>query len=599
MSIDREAIVAWINADPDENTRAEALALLEASDTPDAANILESRFSTEITLNTDGIYAPVEAGSSRINAAMVSKNVAGLCHYLNGTLAVAKDLTPPLILIGYDERPSSLPLAQVAAKIAAGSGARVQLFPNPIPTPLLAHAVKQLPAEAAIMISGSSFPQNYNGLKVFLSGRVSPSIHSGSLIAASTAAAVSDWARALPAANLLPISDDIDTPEAPLLEAYLDSIKKLIADYPKALTASQRQNSRAQLRIAISGEYTSTQVLEAALQNCGFVKIEKIGEESICAEKETTSVRDPKCLASLESAAQTAGADVFFHLAADGARLVVGVPCPNCSGEWRILDSDEVALLALPWLAEKVQASPHLNGKTPALVSTAVCSTLPRMLAAEIGMRSFIYPRGFGLMCRQGGAYFVYQQRDGFCFDPQHVRDSDGISAAVVIASIFAYLRSEKKTLISFFSDYYLRHGLYTTTTEDFHFSSISKTERYTRYLRSGKGIPGEFAGSRILGWCDLGRPCPHGSNCPARAAVGQLATPLDAIVGVGGGGERVIVRAHPSRQTVSLYVQISAPLDNPDNADALRRTNQRRAQEIIASLHPDLVLGGTSQPRL
>ena len=72
----------------------------------------------------------------------------------------------PKVLIGMDTRASSQMLESAIAAGLCSVGADVMLL-GEIPTPAVAYLVKKYEYDAAVMISASHNPCEYNGIKIF------------------------------------------------------------------------------------------------------------------------------------------------------------------------------------------------------------------------------------------------------------------------------------------------------------------------------------------------------------------------------------------------------------------------------------------------
>ncbi|HKO44289.1 MAG TPA: phosphoglucomutase/phosphomannomutase family protein [Pyrinomonadaceae bacterium] len=72
----------------------------------------------------------------------------------------------PSVVIGYDRRFLSELFAARAAEVLAGNGARVSLFAEAVPTPLISWAVKELKTDGGIVITASHNPADFNGFKI-------------------------------------------------------------------------------------------------------------------------------------------------------------------------------------------------------------------------------------------------------------------------------------------------------------------------------------------------------------------------------------------------------------------------------------------------
>lgn len=70
------------------------------------------------------------------------------------------------VVIGYDTRFLSDQYAEKSAQILAGMGIRTFVTDKPVVTPVLSLAVKELGAQAGVMITASNYDSKYNGLKI-------------------------------------------------------------------------------------------------------------------------------------------------------------------------------------------------------------------------------------------------------------------------------------------------------------------------------------------------------------------------------------------------------------------------------------------------
>ena len=98
-----------------------------------------------------------------MNRVVVSRAAAGLAQYLRDE---GQDGAP--VVIGYDARYNSDIFARDTAEIVAGAGFRALLCPRPLPTPVLAGAIRHLGAAAGVVVTASHNPPQDNGYKVYL-----------------------------------------------------------------------------------------------------------------------------------------------------------------------------------------------------------------------------------------------------------------------------------------------------------------------------------------------------------------------------------------------------------------------------------------------
>ena len=158
-----EALVrarAWLAADPDPAARAELQALIDGEDFHE----LGERMSSELEFGTAGLRGIVGAGSARMNLAVVTRVTRALADQL---LSRARDARARPVVLGCDARLDSQRFADTAARVLIAAGIPVKRFVEPVPTPLLAYAVRAFAATAGIMITASHNPAEYNGYKLY------------------------------------------------------------------------------------------------------------------------------------------------------------------------------------------------------------------------------------------------------------------------------------------------------------------------------------------------------------------------------------------------------------------------------------------------
>jgi phosphomannomutase len=440
---------AWREDDPDEETRAELGALMEAvaSGDAEAGADLENRFAGMLQFGTAGLRGAMGAGPNRMNRSIVIRAAAGLTAYL-------KESSPePLVVIGFDARHNSDVFACDTAAVVVAAGGRAMLLPRPLPTPVLAFAVRYLGAGAGVMVTASHNPARDNGYKVYLGDGIQIVAPSDARIAAHIAQV--DLVAGVPraASGWTTMNDDV-------LEAYLDAATAVVApDSPRGLSV---------VHTALHG--VGGDVVVAAFERAGFrAPIVVASQSEPDPEFPTVRFPNPEEPGAIDAALELATRvhpDIVLANDPDADRCAVAVPDPPKATTdvasmdrpaWRMLRGDEVgSLLGAHILSRGVSAD-------AVFANSIVSSRLLAAMAADAGIRHEQTLTGFKWISRVAGLRYGYEEAIGYCVDPDHVRDKDGITAALMLAEMAAGLAAQGRSLLDVLDDLAVRHGVHAT----------------------------------------------------------------------------------------------------------------------------------------
>ena len=528
----------WIEADPDSATRTELQGLVETGD----IDALADRLDGELEFGTAGLRGVVGAGSLRMNRAVVIRATRGVADYL---LDVACDARTLPVIVGYDARSSSRQFAEATAGVLTAAGIPVRYFEQPVPTPLVGYAVRQLGAAAGIVITASHNPATYNGYKVF-----GPD---GVQIGPPMDVEVTERIRRVGAAA------DVRC-DGGVLDGRSERANPVpVTLFDRYLADVDVYRSAASVREIVI-VYTPLHgvgwwFVDAAFRRAGYPPLHVVPEQrDPDGEFPTAPFPNPEEPGVLDRAIALAGevgADLLLANDPDADRLSICVPTP--SRRWVQLSGNQVGLLLADFVLSRVARQP-----TPLVVSTIVSSPLLEVLAQAHGARCERTLTGFKWICRAGLALqaetagrfvFGYEEAHGYAIPVVH--DKDGISAALLFADLVADCKAAGRSVRERLDDLYREHGLWVSYPKTVVLSGgagAAQIEVAMERLRSDP--PAELGGLPVEGSLDYAvtaeRPIWRGV---ANLVELQLR-----------GGSRVFVRPSGTEPKLKVYTELRAP---------------------------------------
>ncbi|MQS12563.1 phospho-sugar mutase [Streptomyces kaniharaensis] len=554
---------AWLAEDPDPQTREELTALLARAESPEGAedsNLawaeLTERFSDRLQFGTAGLRGELGAGPMRMNRAVVIRAAAGLVAY------VKKQGLGDLVVIGYDARHKSYDFARDTAAVVVGAGLRAALLPRPLPTPVLAFAVRHLGAAAGVTVTASHNPPQDNGYKVYLG----------------------DGSQIVPPADA-GIAAEIDAigslAEVPLAEEGWEVLGEDVVDaYLTRAVSIVDEHSPRDLDVVYTPMHgVGRDVLVAAFKRAGFPAPTVVAEQ---AEPDpdfpTVAFPNPEEPGAMDLAFRTAasvGPDIVIANDPDADRCAVAVPAnSNAAGSgngtsgWRMLRGDEVgALLGSALVAKKVEGT---------FATTIVSATLLGRIAEAAGLGYAETLTGFKWISRADGLRYGYEEALGYCVDPQGVRDKDGVTAALLVAELAATLKKSGRTLTDLLDDLALEHGLHATDQLSVRVQDLSLIGAAMRRLREQP--PTVLAGLTVTRADDL------------TAGSADL-PPTDGLryylAGEAVRSARIVVRPSGTEPKLKCYLEVVLPVASAAELVGTRE----RAAELLDAIKRDLAV--------
>jgi phosphomannomutase len=534
----RDAAFRWIADDPDPDTRAELQRVLAAALAGDAgaAADLADRMAGPLRFGTAGLRGPVRAGPHGMNVAVVRRTTAGLAAWLGRTGRAGAT-----VVVGRDARRGSDAFAAATADVLAAAGFAVRVLPVPLPTPLLAFAVRELGAAAGVQVTASHNPPADNGYKVY--------VDDGGQLAPPADAAIEAAIGAAPPAVSVPVGGPVAVVD--VRDAYLERVARL------------PRGTARRLRVALTplhGVGGETAVL--ALHRAGFTDVHVVASQAAPDPAFPTvpfpNPEEPGATDALLELAARVGADLAVALDPDADRCALGVPGPR---GWRMLSGDETGVL----LGDHVLR----HGAGDRLVATTVVSSsMLREVAAAHGARFAETLTGFKWIVRAGpGLVYGYEEALGHCVDPDAVRDKDGIATAVLACDLAAGLAAAGRGLPDRLDELAAAHGVHDTAGLSLRMEPAARDAVVER-LRARPPA----------GW-DAERPAP---DVLVLRRPGAPAAPH--------AGDRVVVRPSGTEPKLKAYLQVVEPATADLRAarDAAARRMAALRTEVAGLLDAD-----------
>jgi phosphomannomutase len=529
-----DAARAWLEEDPDPETREELRGLIERCSDADggdgatngAANSaaaddaraeLADRFNGTLQFGTAGLRGTLGAGSNRMNRVVVIRAAAGLARYLQDTGHV-----DDAVVIGYDARKNSDVFARDTAEVMTGVGLSAMVLPHPLPTPVLAFAIRELGACAGVMVTASHNPPRDNGYKVYLGD--------GSQITPPADAEIAARIDAVGRLSEIPRGDEWQTLDHSVVEAYLErAVRVLDPNGPRTLKV---------VSTALHG--VGGTVLTAAFERAGFAAPVPVPEQQDPDPAfRTVAFPNPEEPGAIDLAlalAEKTGADLVIANDPDADRCAAAAPI-GPDGAWRMLRGDEVGALLGSYLAERGRVSAD-----DVFATTIVSSSLLGKIAAAHGIAYRETLTGFKWLSKIPDLAFGYEEALGYCVDPGGVRDKDGITAGLLVAELAAALKAAGSDLGAELERIAARYGRHTTDQLSVRVNDLAAIPRMMASLRATPPEQlGVFAVTRID---DL-----------EQGADGL--PPTDGLRLALEGGARVVIRPSGTEPKLKCYLEV------------------------------------------
>jgi phosphomannomutase len=572
----RARAARWIEDDVDPAAQAELRALLARPDL--AATDLADRFAGALEFGTAGLRGVLGAGPNRMNRAVVIRTTHGLARYLLS--AGPADVKVRGVVIGFDGRHMSRELARDTAEVLAAHGLRAHLFDDLAPTPLTAFAIGELGAAAGVMITASHNPREYNGYKAYWTNaaQIVPPIDVGIAAEIARAPAAKDVPRepidAARAAGLV-----VSVPRK-VVDAYLARVRALSVHPP-----SERGRTLPIVYTPMHG--VGGKLAREAFDEAGFAHVAFVKEQEQPDGAFPTVVfpnpEEKGAMVLSFALARKTNAELVLANDPDADRLAVAVPSAKApSGYWQ-LTGNEVGVLLGHYLLTEKSAGEAKRLVLVSIVSSPLLGVIAKALgvAYEETLTGFKWIANRAMELEKTGLRFVFGYEEALGYTVGDVvRDKDGVSAAVLVAEMVAWLRDEGRTVQDELERVHRKYGLFVSSQVNVTrpgASGVAEIRAIMQRLRDAK--------PRAIGKHEVAVARDYEAQLETSLATGRT-TPLvlpksNVLAFELTGGSRVIARPSGTEPKIKYYFDVREPVREGEPI----ATTEGRANAVMEEL--------------
>lgn len=427
---------------------------------------IEERFYRELEFGTAGMRGILGIGTNRINVYNVRRASQGVaeCVLSKGSTGANAG-----VLIGYDTRHYSRRFAEETAAVLCGNGIKVYLFDKVHSVPEVSFGIRELKAEAGVMITASHNPKEYNGYKVYGSdgGQIPPAAAEVVISAIEKCDYFSgikymqlDEAREK--GLLITVGDKLDN-------RFLEEIQK------------QQQNPEAVREIGDTLKLvytpfhgTGSRPVQAILKKIGFKNVlvvkEQDTEDGDFPTVKSPNPEDKEGFTLAIDIAKKNDVDIIIGTDPDCDR--VGIVVRDSDGVYRTLTGNQTGALLTEYILESKKEKNTLpeNG---VVIKTIVTTELVAAIAKAYGVEIMNVLTGFKYIGEKMTEFestgshkylFGFEESYGYLAGT-HARDKDGVVSTMLIAEMTAYYKLKGMSPYDALMNIYKKYGYYFEKT--------------------------------------------------------------------------------------------------------------------------------------
>ena len=471
-------------------------------------------------------------GTNSMNEYNVSRATQGLAQYCIKYRKKDGLTGKPRIVFAHDTRHFSPEFARQCAQIATDLGCDVSLFDGPRATPEMSFAVRELRADAGVMLTASHNPAHDNGYKVnFADGAGIIEPHATGIITEVNAVKSESYPPLAEGerGTLTLLGDAMD-------EIYLQRVETLMLQ-PQLLEKAKN------LKIVYTALHGAGGVLvPRILRKLGFNLLTVPEQDIFDGRFPTVASPNPEnapALAMAVALADKENADIVIGTDPDCDRMGVGVRARN--GKMQLLTGNQIGSL-MAWYRIKTMFDLGIlndsNKDRAVLIKTFVTTDLQAAVAKAYGIGVVNTLTGFKYISAklekyeqalpenvkagyrdlseaetralrlEHSKFFVFGGEESYGYlGTDFTRDKDGNGAVVMFAEVAAYAASQGRQLVDLLDDIYAEFGYFLEVNHSKTFEGAEGAAKIQKLADSYvNSPPAEFDGSAVTGVRDYSK---------------------------------------------------------------------------------------------
>ena len=418
---------------------------------------IESRFYTDLSFGTAGMRGVRGIGRNRMNKYNIRKATQGLSNYIikeTGEVGKKKG-----VAIAYDSRLDSVENAINTAMTLAGNGIKVYLFDGVRSTPELSFAVRELKAQAGVMITASHNPKEYNGYKVYW--------EDGAQIVDPQATGIVNSVAAVDIFSGIKLMDEKEAIDKGLLVYVGKKLDDRFIEEVKKNAINPNVKNKDKIKFVYSPLHgVAARPVERVLKEMGYTNVYPVKEqEKPDGNFPTCNYANPEDTTVFKLSTELAdkvGAKICIANDPDGDRM--GLAVLDNDGKWFFPNGNQIGILFAEYILNHKKDIPENGTMITTIVSTPLLDTIVK----KNGKKSLRVLTGFkyiGEKIRQfenkeldGTFLFGFEEAIGYLIGT-HVRDKDAVVASMIIAEMATTFENNGSSIYNEIMKIYEKYG--------------------------------------------------------------------------------------------------------------------------------------------